>query len=283
MRSVVARPESGTRSWTLAIGVIYGLIAVGGYSDQEVSAVGLGAEAFADSRFGSQAVMRLRAAFEQSQHPMLLADDQRRWVSGNAAAGDLLGLSREEIPWHTMDECTPEGEHARLADQWSKFLAGGQAEGWYQLYLPNRGCVPVEFSATANVLPSRHLAVFIPPDSAPLDGLASQASRDAMWSVLTTDGRGVDSAGRLELTEREREVMALVASGLQSGDIAGRLFLSPETVKTHVHNAMGKLGVHTRAHAVAVALVSGQIAWEIDASSSPAAATQRSPHDKPPF
>ncbi len=73
----------------------------------------------------------------------------------------------------------------------------------------------------------------------------------------------VEGAGRLQLTEREREVMTLVASGLQSGDIAGRLYLSPETVKSHVHNALGKLGAHTRAHAVAIALVTGQITWEI--------------------
>ena len=40
--------------------------------------------------------------------------------------------------------------------------------------------------------------------------------------------------------------------------------MSPETVKSHVQNAMSKLGVHTRAHAVAVALVSGLIRWEDD-------------------
>lgn len=72
-----------------------------------------------------------------------------------------------------------------------------------------------------------------------------------------------EGESRLQLTGREREVMTLVASGLQSGDIAERLFLSPETVKSHVHNALAKLGAHTRAHAVAVALVTGQIAWEI--------------------
>lgn len=57
--------------------------------------------------------------------------------------------------------------------------------------------------------------------------------------------------------------MTLVASGLQSGEMAERLFLSPETVKSHVQNAMGKLGSRTRAHAVAIALVTGQISWEI--------------------
>ncbi len=212
---------------------------------------------FADSRFGAQAVLRLRAAFEDSRHPMLIADDHRRWVAGNTAACDLLGIGPEEVQWHTMDDFTPPGERRRLAEQWQAFLASGAAEGWYELYVPDMGPVPVEFSATANVLPGRHLSVFIPPDrgSGPAD---AGAPREAGWTPVVGE-----ADGRLSLTEREREVMTLVASGLQSADIAERLFLSPETVKSHVHNAMGKLGSHTRAHAVAIALVTGEITWEI--------------------
>ncbi|MCA1681091.1 MAG: helix-turn-helix transcriptional regulator [Actinobacteria bacterium] len=65
--------------------------------------------------------------------------------------------------------------------------------------------------------------------------------------------------GRLALTKREREVITLIAAGSQNDVIAGQLFVSSETVKSHVQNAMGKLGAQTRAHAVAVALVTGQI------------------------
>jgi DNA-binding NarL/FixJ family response regulator len=118
--------------------------------------------------------------------------------------------------------------------------------------------VPVEFSATANVLPARHLSVFIPSEEGSAEQVKSSSAREETWAPVTVEG-----SGRLQLTEREREVMTLVASGLQSGDIAERLFLSPETVKSHVHNALGKLGAHTRAHAVAIALVTGQITWEI--------------------
>lgn len=213
--------------------------------------------AFADSRFGSQAVMRLRAAFDRSRHPMLIADDERRWVTGNAAACDLLNLAPEELPWRTMDEFTPPSERKRLDEQWKALLATGAAEGWYQVYLPDRGPLPVEFSATANVLPARHLAVFIPPDDASTDQPESALGREVAWRpVVSEDG------GRLQLTEREREVMTLVAAGLQTDDVAERLFLASETVKSHVHNALGKLGARTRAHAVAIALVTGQITWE---------------------
>jgi DNA-binding CsgD family transcriptional regulator len=214
-------------------------------------------EPFADSQFGSQTVERLRAAFERSRHPMLIADDQRRCVTGNAAACDLFGIGPEQIPWRTMDDFTPPGERERLEERWQAFLASGTAEGWYRLSVPDRPPLPVEFSAIANVLPARHLSVFIPPDDAFTEHAEDALAREAAWTPVAAGG-----AGGLQLTDREREVMTLVASGLQGGDMAERLFLAPETVKSHVHNAMGKLGAHTRAHAVAIALVTGQITWE---------------------
>lgn len=215
------------------------------------------AHIFADSKFGPEAVVRLRTAFERSKNPMLIADDERRWVTANAAACELLGIARDEVPWHTIDEFTPQSDRPWLEEQWRAFLANGAAEGLYQLYVPERGTIPVEFSATANVLPARHLSVFIPPDELSHEQVRSALARKEPWTSGAAGG-----GGRLQLTDREREIMTLVASGLQGGDIAERLFLSPETIKSHVHNAMGKLGAHTRAHAVAIALVRGQITWE---------------------
>jgi LuxR family maltose regulon positive regulatory protein len=55
------------------------------------------------------------------------------------------------------------------------------------------------------------------------------------------------------LTEREREVLLLIAEGLSNREIAQRLFLSLTTVKTHTYNIYGKLGVHSRTQAVAKA------------------------------
>jgi PAS domain S-box-containing protein len=216
------------------------------------------AQDFAESKFGSQALVRLRMAFERSRHPMLIADDQRRWVTGNAAACELLGVARDEVPWRTMDDFTPPGERERLEEQWEAFLTNGAAEGWYQLYVPDRGAVPVEFSATANVLPARHLSVFIPPEEASSEPAERVLAGEAAWTPVVAQ-----SSGRLALTGREQAVMTLVASGLQSAAIAQRLFVSSETVKSHVSNAMGKLGANTRAHAVAIALVTGQITWEL--------------------
>ena len=72
--------------------------------------------------------------------------------------------------------------------------------------------------------------------------------------------RAKDPAVSLDaLTEREREVVALVGTGLSNEEVAARLFLSPLTAKTHVSRAMGKLGVRDRAQLVVLAYESGLV------------------------
>jgi DNA-binding NarL/FixJ family response regulator len=61
------------------------------------------------------------------------------------------------------------------------------------------------------------------------------------------------------LTDREREVVALVGEGLSNDEIAERLFLSPATAKTHVSRSMVKLNVRDRAQLVVIAYESGLI------------------------
>lgn len=56
------------------------------------------------------------------------------------------------------------------------------------------------------------------------------------------------------LSTREREILGLLANGFSNPEIAARLFISPETVRTHVRNAMAKLEADTRTQAVALAL-----------------------------
>ncbi len=58
----------------------------------------------------------------------------------------------------------------------------------------------------------------------------------------------------LDLTEREHEVLALMVEGLNNTQIAGRLTVSPSTVKSHVSNILSKLGVASRTEAVTLAL-----------------------------
>ena len=67
------------------------------------------------------------------------------------------------------------------------------------------------------------------------------------------------AAGLDAITQREREVMALVAEGLTNDEIAHKLYMSPATVRTHVSRAMTKLGVRDRAQLVVLAYETGLV------------------------
>ena len=60
--------------------------------------------------------------------------------------------------------------------------------------------------------------------------------------------------GQEILTQREREILQLLADGMSNADVAQRLYISPETVKSHVRHILAKLEAETRTQAVAIAL-----------------------------
>ena len=65
------------------------------------------------------------------------------------------------------------------------------------------------------------------------------------------------SPGASDLTERELEVLRLIAQGLSNHEIAERMIISEKTVKTHVSNLLGKLGLEDRTQAAIWALKHG--------------------------
>jgi DNA-binding NarL/FixJ family response regulator len=76
----------------------------------------------------------------------------------------------------------------------------------------------------------------------------------ALQSRATSPPRSLD-----QITEREREVLRLVGEGLNNAEIAGRLFITPLTAKTHVSRIMAKLQVRDRAQLVVLAYESGLV------------------------
>ena len=116
---------------------------------------------------------------------------------------------------------------------------------------------------------------FLVKDTEPVDllrGIRAVAAGDALLSpsvtrrvigeFATAGGRGRQAAPPQELeqlTDREREVMVLVAEGLSNDEIAARLVISPATAKTHVSRTMVKLGARDRAQLVVYAYEAGLI------------------------
>jgi DNA-binding NarL/FixJ family response regulator len=114
---------------------------------------------------------------------------------------------------------------------------------------------------------------FLVKDTEPADLLQAVrvvARGDALLSPSVTRRLISDIASRPErpaatgkilasLTDREREVMSLVAEGLSNDEIAARLFLSPLTAKTHVSRIMTKLGARDRAQLVVMAYETGLV------------------------
>jgi len=78
--------------------------------------------------------------------------------------------------------------------------------------------------------------------------------------VIATVLRGAQLEALAEpLTERELQILRLLTDGLSNKDVGERLYLSPDTVKSHLVNVYRKLGVESRAHAVAVAIRRGLV------------------------
>lgn len=113
---------------------------------------------------------------------------------------------------------------------------------------------------------------FLVKDTEPVDlirGIRAVAGGDALLSpsvtrqliseFATLTRKTMSVPGLEELTEREREVMALVATGLSNEEIAEQLVISPTTAKTHVSRTMLKLGARDRAQLVVFAYESGLV------------------------
>lgn len=174
--------------------------------------------------------------FERSSHPIVLLDEDRRIVAANEAAVALWGGRREELVGRSIVDSIEPSERAQAAREWEAFLRSGEYSGVRDLLQADGTNVRVSFAARRALVGGHQLATYV----------AMKADED----------RASDGRERLEppLTEREREVVTLIALGYETDQIAAELHISRETVRSHVRNAMSRLHVHTRAQLVAVTL-----------------------------
>ena len=103
-----------------------------------------------------EANLLFAATFEHSVVPMIVADDERRLVDLNDAAAELLGVSHEDATKLRVDDLLGEEGVPAL---WQGFLRDGTWEAEVRLRRPDGGVRQIEFVATADVRPGRHIAV----------------------------------------------------------------------------------------------------------------------------
>jgi DNA-binding CsgD family transcriptional regulator len=180
---------------------------------------------------------------------MVIANDAREYVAANAAACLLLRMAEEDVLRMKIDHLAPAGNQDMVEALWDAFIREGVQEGTIELAPPDGSRLEVDYSATANVEPGLHLSIL-------------------MFPAAGGDRQRPQALGREALlTEREREILGMVAMGHRSAWIAAELGVSASTVETHVRNFLQKLGARNRAHAIALGLQTGEIGLDLDTSS----------------
>lgn len=183
-----------------------------------------------------------QAAFRDSRNAMVLADEDRQIVDVNGACLQLLGHRRADVVGRPMWEFVADGP-AMTSPEWAAALARQRFSGDVEMVRADGAIVRVQWGATTEQATGRRLVLVV---------ALSVSGR----------GRGVRQATRSErrggtLSEREREIVRLVALGGTGPEIADELQISHNTVRTHLRNSMKRTGARSRAHLVAMALGEG--------------------------
>ena len=184
------------------------------------------------------------SVFEQSTNPMALVTESRRFAEVNPSIERLLGYPRDKLVGRAVEDLLPDSEHPILESEWQGFLATGSFAGERDLVREDGLTVSFEFAAHTEQVTGRRLVLFVV--------MHAEVER-------SVEKRDDVASGSQSLSPREREIVEQVARGESGEEIAARLGLSPETVRTHVRNAKEKLEARNRAQLVAIALAQGLI------------------------
>jgi PAS domain S-box-containing protein len=192
------------------------------------------------------------AIFEHSRLPMSLIDADRRYVAVNDAAVEFYGLPREEIIGSRPGGTLAPDERAVAEAEWNELTSKGEYYGDRVFNRADGRRIRIQYAGSASTANGRWLAFSVV--------LSARVEPDGP-ELLVPDADDDDASApsRSVLTPREREVIRMVALGAGTRQVAADLYLSPETIRSHVRNAMSKTGAHTRAQLVAIALAEGLI------------------------
>jgi len=180
------------------------------------------------------------AVFAASENPMAIVDANRSVVSANGALLRLLSRAEEEIVGRSIDESLAPADQRTIADRWRAMLARGEGHGVQKLVVDRDLNTTVSYAAHVAHIGGRLVILVVLMADRERDGAAA----------------GSDSPPA-PLTPRELEIIRRIALGATSREIGDDLFVTTETVRTHVRNAMTKTGTRTRAHLVAAAICRG--------------------------
>jgi DNA-binding CsgD family transcriptional regulator len=193
-----------------------------------------------------------------------LAGDMERAAVEAAAAFDLA--VRHRHPWHVGELAWWQSTAGRAvedrtaaAEPWRLQLDGrpeDAAAAWAALGCPYESARALLQSAEIARVGQAH-AAFDQLGALPAAALAARRLRELGARSVPRGRRPTTRANAAGLTERELEVLRLLAEGLPNHVIAARLFLSPRTVDHHVSAVLGKLGVARRTEVAAAALRAG--------------------------
>jgi PAS domain S-box-containing protein len=177
-------------------------------------------------------------AFRRSGNPMMIVDFDRRIVAVNEAGAAVAGRSVESLVGRRFTTLLEDPGDALDDNAWRALVFSGESLGHRRIRRPDGSTTVVDFAMRAATIDERVLVLGV-----------------AIHAHVERDDN--DRHAPAPLTAREREIVHLIALGHVSREICDMLHVAPDTVRTHVRNAMAKTGAKTRAQLIAIALGDG--------------------------
>lgn len=234
-----------------------------------------------------ETVKQLITTLERTAEGAMVLDQEGKIVFWNRAAQRLLGFNAQEVVGHPCCEvirgetlggqplCSPT---CPIADR----IRSGGSVRQFDMQTRTKDGRPIWLNVSSLPVPSRKRGVFwiahLMRDISKqakvrrlVQELHSVLCAPSLPAVERPPGAPTDVPASLPLTQRERDILRLLATGATSASMADSLCISPKTVRNHVQHILEKLGAHNRLQVLAIAFPPG-------AHSAPPRSSPTSPH-----